>query len=358
MKNIILSAVMLMVVGQVVAQTRLPEYDSYIDNYRQFAIESRERYGIPAAITLAQGILESGAGGSVLATECNNHFGIKCGGSWYGKTMTKDDDSAGECFRCYESVRESYDDHSEFLKRQRYAFLFDYAVTDYGLWAEGLRQAGYATDPAYPQKLISIIELYESYLLDGGRNLGLAGKAQEQSEEKPQEEEKKEEDKSHTIAEAAAGTTAAGVTAGAVAGSESKVKEEPVQTVKNSSGETVIVDKTATYTISENNGVKCMQLAGEATFKKISKLVNIPVDRLLYLNDLPEAVKLQAGDYVYLSLKKGEADKSLPDYTVKSGDSMYSISQEFGIRLSALYKMNNMPYGTPARVGQILKLHR
>ena len=345
MKHILLTSLLLLAFAPAFAQTRQPEYDSYIDTYKQFAIESRERYGIPASITLAQGILESAAGASDLATQCNNHFGIKCGNSWYGKTMEKDDDAKGECFRCYTSAQASFDDHSEFLKRQRYAFLFDYPITEYGQWAEGLKQAGYATDPAYPQKLINIIELYELYLLDGGKNLGLSGQPKPAAEKEEKRVDEPQNDQSHVVAKVEEKE-------------ENKKAEQPVQTVKNSSGETVIMDKSVSYTVTENNGVRCIQLTGETTFRKLSKLTNIPVDRLLYMNDLPEAVKLQAGDYVYLSMKKGQADRSLPDYTVKSGDSMYSICQEFGIRLSALYKLNNMPYGTPARVGQILKLHR
>lgn len=366
MNRTLLLLLLILSAATALSQSRLPEYDSYIDTYKQFAIDSRERYGIPASITLAQGILESGAGSSNLATECNNHFGIKCGSSWYGKTMTKDDDSAAECFRCYTSAQASFDDHSEFLKRQRYAFLFDYAVTDYGSWAQGLRQAGYATDPAYPQKLIAIIENYELYLLDGGKNLALTVKpvtenktADNDSSElstiadNPGKPAPKTVDQSHVVAQTAATTAAA--TAAVTTATTSENTEKPLRTAKD---EKVLVDKTATYTISENNGVRCIQLTADATFKRISKLMNISVERLLYLNDLPNAIPLHAGDYVYLSWKKDHADRSLPVYTVKTGDSMYSISQEFGIRLSALYKLNDMEYGTPARVGQQLKLHR
>lgn len=370
MKKTILSIIILMAATRVAAQTRLPEYDSYIDTYKQFAIDSRERYGIPAAITIAQGILESGAGNSPLATECNNHFGIKCGSSWYGKTMNKDDDSANECFRCYNSAQASFDDHSEFLKRQRYAFLFDYAVTDYGLWAQGLRQAGYATDPAYPQKLITIIETYELYLLDQGKNLGLSqsatktdgnDKAHTIASDKTADKQTspaKKTDQSRQVAKASAAVTIAANESSEKDNSTDEQKANLVNNPKTVKVGDVIVDKTATYSVTENNGVKCIQLTSEASFRRIAKLFNINIDRLLYLNDLPEAIPLHSGDWVYLSYKKGQADKSLSVYTVKSGDSMYSIAQEFGIRLSALYKLNDMEYGTPARVGQQLKLHR
>ncbi|MBQ0082031.1 MAG: glucosaminidase domain-containing protein [bacterium] len=365
MKRAILSAVVLMSALRLTAQNRLPEYDSYIETYKQFAIDSRERYGIPAAITMAQGILESAAGNSDLATDCNNHFGIKCGSSWYGKTMTKDDDSSDECFRCYSSAQASFDDHSEFLRRQRYAFLFDYAVTDYGSWAQGLRQAGYATDPAYPQKLIAIIENYELYLLDGGKNLALSEKTATEPREDVYVAENGNNssgtaDQSRTTAKTDTQTEVASTVTGKPdlqKKADAKIAKQPSTTKAGQNGE-VIVDKTAMYEISDNNGVRCILLTGDATFKHISKLTDISIERLLYLNDLPSAVPLHAGDWVYLSWKKGQADKSLPVYTVKSGDSMHSISQQFGIRLSALYKLNNMEYGTPARVGQQLKLHK
>lgn len=302
------------------AQSRLPQYEAYIEQYKQLAIEARERYGIPAAITMAQGILESNAGLSDLANGCNNHFGIKCGSSWYGKTMTKDDDARGECFRCYASARESYSDHSEFLKRQRYAFLFDYSVTDYGSWARGLSRAGYATDPGYPAKLIQIIELYGLYELDGGRNLCLSGKP-----------------------------------APAASGSSSRPKTEPE---KKKETPKFVTGKISALDITENNGVRCVHLTQDITAARLAKMSGVSLNRLLYVNDLVRPQTFRAGEYVYLSTKRRHADSSLPDYVVKSGDSMHSIAQEFGIRLKSLYKLNNMTYGTPARVGMQLRLHK
>lgn len=148
----------------------------YIDRYKQLAVDEMLRTGIPASIKLAQGLLESGAGSSTLAREANNHFGIKCGGSWEGETYyRKDDDrnSKGEliasCFRKFGSVYESYFAHSDFLtKQRRYAGLFDLSQTDYNSWARGLKKAGYATDKRYADKLIDIIEDYQLYLFDTG----------------------------------------------------------------------------------------------------------------------------------------------------------------------------------------------
>ncbi len=149
---------------------------SYIDRYKQLAVDEMQRTGIPASIKLAQGLLESGAGSSTLAREANNHFGIKCGGSWEGEThYRKDDDrnAKGEliasCFRKFGSVYESYFAHSDFLtKQRRYASLFELSATDYTSWAKGLKKAGYATDKRYADKLIDIIEEYQLYLYDTG----------------------------------------------------------------------------------------------------------------------------------------------------------------------------------------------
>lgn len=141
--------------------------ERYIAKYRDIAVEEMFRSGVPASITLAQGILESGSGQSTLAVEGNNHFGIKCGPMWEGKTMKADDDRPGECFRVYDTPEDSFRDHSDFLRYQdRYKFLFDLYITDYKGWALGLKSAGYATDPEYPSKLISIIERYQLYDLD------------------------------------------------------------------------------------------------------------------------------------------------------------------------------------------------
>jgi len=150
----------------VVAQSKT---ESYISKYSNAAVAEMERYGIPASITLAQGILESGNGESRLAVEGKNHFGIKCHSNWNGETIIEDDDEKGECFRKYDKVADSYRDHSLFLtERGRYSFLFEYKRTDYKKWAKGLKKAGYATNPKYPSLLIDLIERYELYTYDKG----------------------------------------------------------------------------------------------------------------------------------------------------------------------------------------------
>lgn len=143
----------------------------YIDRFAGIAIEEMNAYKIPASITLAQGVLESGSGRSPLALKSNNHFGIKCHKGWKGKSVSHDDDRLGECFRKYKDPRQSYEDHSKFLTlRSRYASLFKLSITDYIGWAYGLKKAGYATDPKYPKKLINIINKYQLYVYDGLSN--------------------------------------------------------------------------------------------------------------------------------------------------------------------------------------------
>ena len=134
--------------------------ESYINRYKAIAISEMNRSGIPASITLAQGLLESGNGNSTLAREANNHFGIKCNSDWKGPTTLRDDDNINDCFRVYKNAEESFKDHTEFLKRKRYAFLFELDKDDYKGWARGLKQAGYATNPRYPELLISLVERY------------------------------------------------------------------------------------------------------------------------------------------------------------------------------------------------------
>ena len=152
---------------EVQAQKRNKIYEDYIKKYREIAVHEMKKHHIPASITLAQGLLESGAGRGELARKANNHFGIKCGGRWNGRTVRHDDDARNECFRAYKNAEDSYKDHSKFLRDgARYQFLFDLKITDYKGWAKGLKNAGYATDPKYAYRLINLIELYDLYEYD------------------------------------------------------------------------------------------------------------------------------------------------------------------------------------------------
>ena len=158
---------LLLICVAVQAQRRNSRYNEYIKQYAPLAVEQMKEHKIPASITLAQGLLESGAGQSALARKSNNHFGIKCHSDWRGRRVYHDDDAKGECFRAYRHPKDSYEDHSLFLKRgARYAFLFKLKITDYKGWARGLKKAGYATDPSYANRLITIIEDYDLYKYD------------------------------------------------------------------------------------------------------------------------------------------------------------------------------------------------
>lgn len=272
--------------------TRNRSYEEYIHKYREVAVEEMRLYRIPASITLAQGLLESGAGKSELARKSNNHFGIKCGSSWSGPSVRHDDDARNECFRAYRHAKESYRDHSKFLSTStRYASLFRLQVTDYKGWARGLKKAGYATDPRYADRLINIIELYglDKYDKKGGLR---------QTEE--------------------------------------------------------LSNSRQTYLA---NGLLYVVARPGDTFKSLSKELGISRKNLRRYNELPKDYAFGGGEIVYLEKKHRRATKEHIVYVVRDGDSMYQISQRFGIRLSRLYKLNKMTPESPVpNVGDILRL--
>ena len=275
------------------------DFQAYIDKYAELAVTEQERHNIPASITMAQALLESQAGKGRLAVEGNNHFGIKCTGDWKGGTIYHDDDRLGECFRKYKKVIDSYEDHSQFLKRQRYAFLFQYDLKDYTSWAHGLSRAGYATDPDYPAKLIRIIETYNlNDLVD----------------------QAKKEDKNF-------------------------YKDEPNY------------EQLWGYIEIENNGVRCIRVIAPDKIENVAKAFNISVKKLLYYNDLMDNMTLlHAQDYVYLWTKKNHADPRYETHKVAVGESMHDIAQLYGLKLKKLYKLNDLPYGTQTKVGMVLRL--
>jgi hypothetical protein len=296
MKKIVSLMIITLMASTLLAQVDA-NYQAYIEKYKDLAITEQERHAIPASITMAQALLESSAGVSRLATIGNNHFGIKCGKDWTGDVMHHDDDQLGECFRKYKKPIESFEDHSLFLKRQRYAFLFQYDITDYKAWANGLSRAGYATDPTYPEKLIKIIETYDLAKLD------TKAKAVEPAEDTPNYEQ------------------------------------------------------LWGYIEIENNGVRCVRVITKDKLSNVAKAFKMSEKKLLYYNDLMANMDvLEAGDYVYLWFKKNRADSRFEEHTVEAGESMHSISQLYGIKLKKLYKLNDLEYGTPAEVGKVLQL--
>lgn len=303
-KILVLVAVMWLCCLGVKAQMRRNQaYQLYIEQYKDVAVEQMLRYNIPASITLAQGLLESGAGRSTLATKGNNHFGIKCH-DWTGPSMQKDDDERNECFRVYNSARESYEDHSKFLcKGQRYRSLFSLSRTDYKGWARGLKAAGYATNPAYASKLIGIIELYGLDQYD--RQTRYDKFLVQRSNDKP------------------------AVTGGSL--------HRIYRCNKN-------------YYIIAREG---------DTFKSIGKEVGISWRKLARYNERDKHHVLHNGDIVYLKKKRTKADKSFKNvpHVVKPGESMYSIAQMYGIRLKSLYEKNDLPTFYDISVGDRLRVY-
>lgn len=277
---------------------RNANYLAYIDKYGDLAVDQMKKYKVPASITLAQGILESGAGRSTLARKSHNHFGIKCGSSWRGKTVRHDDDARNECFRVYGDPKESFEDHSLFLTRgTRYAFLFKLDITDYKGWARGLKKAGYATDPSYANRLITIIEDYELYKYDSKK--GRKGTSSGDSED------------------------------------EASALKHPVYLANDMA-----------YVIAEHGD----------TFKGLAKETGISWRKLVKYNDLHEGYTLVAGDVIYLCKKNKKAGKKYTVHVVRDGDSMHGISQMYGIRLKELYKMNRKDADYIPEVGHRLRL--
>lgn len=266
-----------LVAGNLSAQKRNKAYEDYIHKYRKIAVDEMKRYHVPASITLAQGLLESGAGKSQLARRSNNHFGIKCGKYWEGRTVRANDDAPNECFRAYRHPKDSYRDHSKFLRGgTRYAFLFKLKITDYKGWAKGLKKAGYATDPRYATRLINIIELYDLDKYDRKGGLKWA-------EEFP----------------------------------------NPHQPY---------LANDLLYVIARKGD----------TFKSIGREFDIKKKRIRTYNELPKGYEFRGGEIVYLEEKHKHAVDGFVSYIVRPGDSMYSISQKFGVKLRNLYRLNGL----------------
>ena len=279
-------------------------YQEYIDQYKDLAIEEMLRYNIPASITLAQGIFESGAGRSELSVKGNNHFGIKCHG-WTGRSVYHDDDTRNECFRAYDNVLQSYEDHSKFLRYNvRYNSLFTLQRTDYRGWAQGLKACGYATNPRYADKLIELIELYKLYELDKATSYDKF-MAKRGGYDKP-------------------------VSQG--------MSLHPIKIY--------------------NKNYYIIARAGD-TFKGIGEEIDISYRKIAKYNERDKHDVLHAGEIIYLKKKQKKADKAYKNrpHIVKAGESMYSIAQRYGIRLKSLYKKNHLSPDYQARVGDTLRVY-
>ncbi len=301
-KSVLFFAALSLSVYMAPAQQKMTQAE-YINRYKHLAIKEFREFQIPASITLAQGILESGSGGSRLATEANNHFGIKCKSSWTGPRIYHDDDAKGECFRKYRSVEESYEDHSRFLKESpRYAALFELDVTDYKGWAYGLKAAGYATNPRYPELLIDMIERNNLQQFDRE----LSPRQQERAERREQSDRQQ-------------------------------------------------ASPTVAFTVEQRNGLWCVVPTAGVTLASIAEQAHLPIKKLLKFNDLSAAIPLQAGVPVYLQPKL-KRSAGAPFHTMAATDSYYSVAQHYGVTLKRLQKLNPVMRQSPPTVGQLIRL--
>lgn len=339
----------------------------YIDKYSALAVDEMYRSGVPASITLAQGLLESRYGLSELATKGNNHFGIKCHNNWQGGKVYHDDDRKGECFRKYDSPEESFRDHSDFLRyRDRYKFLFDLDVNDYKGWAHGLKKAGYATDPAYPAKLIKLIEDYSLYRYDavpsdyGNFEFDDVEEYVVTKTESKTKSEKKSEKKAEKKPEKKA----------AKARKEKKEEKKHVQLPESPAAiEAVkILDKAPdgefSFSLSRQmyslNGVPFVYASSGETYAVIAGAFGLFPKEILKYNDLSSSSdldrKLEPGTIVYVQPKKKEAAKGIEKHVIDAGDTLWAIAQRYGVKLDRIYKMNAFDGSYVPREGDIIKL--
>jgi LysM repeat protein len=284
----------------------------YIATYKDAAMVEMQLYKIPASIILAQGVLETNSGNSELAINANNHFGIKCKEEWTGEKYYYDDDAKNECFRKYKSAWDSYRDHSLFLTtRDRYATLFQLEITDYKGWAKGLKQAGYATEPAYAEMLIKIIEENKLYEFDLNINFTVV----------------------------------------------SVVKDTSGQAITNHA-ETAdfqdIILSDNSRRIGQINGVRYIQARAGDNYNAIAEDFGLTAKDIAVYNDLKKDHVPATSEVVYIESKKDDGPVGF--HKVTAGETMHGISQHYGIKLQSLYRKNHMKQGTEAAAGQKLYL--
>ena len=271
--------------------------EEYINSFKDDAIKEMYLHKVPACITLAQGMLESGNGNSLLSRKANNHFGIKCHKEWGGETYIMDDDSANECFRKYEDVLDSYSDHSLFLfSRSRYAPLFELPMNDYKGWCYGLKTAGYATDPKYPERLIEIIEKYKLQDLN-------------------------------------------------------TVENTPQQYLTSP---TNLKSDLTLREVYRFNHIRFVIAKDNDSFYKIAHDFNLELEQILEYNDLSKSDKLYYGQKIFIEKKRRKALE--PYHVVQKNETLKSISQLHGIRLGSLCKKNHLKPNDLLKIGDVLYL--
>lgn len=284
---------------------RIYSREEYIQKYRTLAVHEMQRCGIPASIKLAQACLESGNGNSELSRKSNNHFGIKCKSNWTGKRVYHDDDLRNECFRHYNSVEESFIDHSNFLvNNPRYGELFTLNITDYKGWARGLKKAGYATAPHYAESLIKIIEDFNLDAYD------------------------------HVLSD--------------------ELDKIPSDT--NAGKSVNLVNPYQNRKVVFRNGLKSIVVQSGDTPEKIAQTFDLKAWELYNYNDLPNDHRLQVNEILYIVPKHNKALQAFNTHRIEAGESMHYISQRYGIRLKKLYRMNRLKYGELPKTGTTIYL--
>ena len=318
--------------------------DQYIQKFAQYAVEEMEKYKIPASITLAQGLLETGGGQSRLALEGKNHFGIKCKEEWTGKSMKHTDDAPNECFRVYDDPRQSYEDHSVFLAtRKYYANLFNLDMKDYRAWAHGLKKAGYATNPKYANILISKIEKYKLYEFDqvNSKEVNYAvlkmypslkdDKTYMASLESPKTIDKKKPSKPDPAPKKVYAEVP---------------KKERIKT-KSEILNSILIKS------HPNGSLKYVIIPEDTDIQFIAKKFKISEEKLMKWNEL-ETNSLKKNEIVFLESKN--SDGNTATYKAESAEEMRDIAQKFGIKLNKLYAKNRMDEGQKPAPGQLIYL--
>ncbi len=336
------------VLGVVKAQTWKTE-DQYIQKFAPYAVEEMEKYKIPASITLAQGLLETGGGQSRLAQQGKNHFGIKCKEDWTGKTMSHTDDAPNECFRVYDDPKQSYEDHSVFLAtRKYYVGLFKLDPKDYRAWAHGLKKAGYATNPRYANILIDKIERYKLYEFDQTSKdevyfaiLKLYPALNNDAVFMAQLSQEKQNDR------VTPPTVKVDYSQGSYAKQQSQLSEIIDAKTKAALLKNILVKN------HPNDGLKFFVMPVDADVSEIAKKFGISEKRLMKYNEL-ENSKLAKNDIIFLEGKNSSGNKAT--YKAGTGETMHDIAQKFAIKEKKLYSKNRMNQGEQPRVGQLIYL--
>ena len=300
-------------------QGRRLSADEYCRLYAEEAQRQMKKYGIPASITLAQGMFESGYGSSYIAVKGNNHFGIKAYHGWTGAVVRCDDDDRAEPFCKFSSVKEGYEYHSKFLREStRYASLFKLSSTDYKGWAKGLQKCGYATNPKYPQLLIDVIERY---------NLAAYDRTSAKTLAKASDKKAAEKKSAQTASKSKSNSRSRGKASATIA--------RPVQ--------------------KSSQRLKYVVTTRMDNLSSLAKEFHLSERQLRNWNDLPKGYQLHEGEIVYLQGKREKSERAFPTHKVALGESLQGISQRYGVTVKSIVRRNKLSSAT-VQPGQVLKL--